>query len=392
MSATKRVRVSVAETAPTALCYFSNGVLAEDGEAKVIWKDSSVFVETRHIIASGAPSQQDKTVKYLLGVVDPENRSMQIFPTTVFHMASKVKGEQKYVVSAPVRDASVTAGQAAMAAKKALIGTFGAAKKQQQLMAEERNKVDDAYVQVMAGQLQDHMNTAADMQDVETPSEEDLRPIPPYDRETTDVAAVYPFDSLITPTEVAAMQWHIKPLMDCSADVIDAWRSKNTYPEAILEVLEELYQLQIVGDDRRTRVLALQYIAWLCVFRRVGGGRRGIPVSKAAEKLPDLPEEVRSRMLATFTEIIVTDDEAYHVMSERKRDLLVSYVLVLALCAYGYGPVAVLPWAQLLRITPSKMVVHFRALGCQLGGPSGAKTAMLTAPLTFPRVRRGRAA
>lgn len=73
-------------------------------------------------------------------------------------------------------------------------------------------------------------------------------------------------------------------------------------------------------------------------------------------------------------------------LPEEKKDLLISYVLVLTLYADDFltDPSDI---AKDLRMSALKLRTHFEHLGCKLVSRNKVTMATLTAPLNFPRLR-----
>eukprot|EP00048_Salpingoeca_helianthica_P018027 m.240303 g.240303 ORF g.240303 m.240303 type:complete len:395 (+) comp23291_c0_seq1:2-1186(+) len=393
MALVKRARVQVVDTAPVNLCHFASGVLDhnfKDVRVSTRSGPKSLKFEAAQFTASATP-REDEHLRYMVGVYDQEQNTLTLHPAMTHDMKLTIKGD-KGAAALPLAappPAALSVGQAIIAARKDLIGTFGGAKKKAEIAAAERNQVKAELVQVMATKMGENMNQAAAMEaDIEQEADE-FRPIPPFDRDAATPDTIYKFDDLVTPLEQAAMRAVVKPLLKCNSDNIFSWRSMKTYPDFVLDILEGLIALNIPSKSRLQRVIALQYVAWLSWFR-MASRRARFTADTMAEDQPNMPEDVRQRMLELFAER--SGEGAGYVLSGRNRDMIVSYMLVLSMHAHGFQPLPIGPIASSLGVTVPKLSLHFRSLGCSLSGEEQAKLASLVVPLKFPHVRRGRTA
>lgn len=89
-----------------------------------------------------------------------------------------------------------------------------------------------------------------------------------------------------------------------------------------------------------------------------------------------------------FSSMFALDSDSRR-LTEEKKDLLISYVLVLTLYAdeFRTDPSDI---ARDLRMSAVKLRAHFEHLGCKLVSQNKVTMATLPVPLSFPRLRQKR--
>lgn len=88
-----------------------------------------------------------------------------------------------------------------------------------------------------------------------------------------------------------------------------------------------------------------------------------------------------------FDKMFGNSDSAVDYMLDEKRDLLISYVLVLTLFADGFQT-EISDIASDLKMTPLKLRAHYQLLGCKLSSAKRVVTVTLPVPLKLPELRR----
>ncbi|KAA8541672.1 hypothetical protein F0562_022824 [Nyssa sinensis] len=197
------------------------------------------------------------------------------------------------------------------------------------------------------------------------------RNIPPHDISATTPQMVYPLDKIIFKGE-----WdYLLDIFELSQ--VGAEVAPDAYPSF---VCNRVYLLEAIEDEEEKKTFAciLSYITHLIKFKdkhSMGGA--------ASAKYPKTPSILFQKFSAMFS-----DSDSKRLLDE-KRDLLLSYVLVLTLFADGFrsDPADI---AKDLKMTAITLRPHYEYLGCKFVREDQLLLATLPVPLKFPTLRAKR--
>ncbi|MCO5557759.1 hypothetical protein L7F22_011330 [Adiantum nelumboides] len=241
------------------------------------------------------------------------------------------------------------------------------------------------------------------------------RNIPPFDLTATTPERAYILDKIITLKEQDSLN-DIELLKSAigKQEKISQLREEKAYPEF---VLKRLFIMRNIEEERQNRgVMILSYMRHLLAFYHLPskainsivdpmGSPGNLESSNAIDlrSYANMPHAVVAKMLKRFT-TVHQRDKASRTQSSEKRDLLISYVIILGLivdnfCADPYD------LAVEMKKSISALKPYYMELGCKfktvkeadrgvvdLKSPQRLYEAVLPLPLQFPtlknRIRR----
>jgi DNA-directed RNA polymerase I subunit RPA49 len=288
---------------------------------------------------------------------------------------------------------------------------FGTRKRKQAIVSMEKNKVradslGQPATEFIAQALSESKNENASL----NASAEDVMAsslLPTFNKETLDVAEIYPVKGLI-PAEcykALPIEPFIKLTVKSSKDEIDAIKAQFGMKDFWMNRI-----LSAPRDDGYFTLHLLLFGHFLTSFRELKETAINGPdgsVAAVQGRLFECPEIVAADLLNRFADRIAPPSsnqnsasflgKAKHKLPNTLRDKAILYILavLLHLDSFRVNATSV---AELLAITPTKLVTFFRALGCTIDRPVRGeemnvninnrlvpvKFARLTAPLTFP--------
>ncbi|KAK4344816.1 hypothetical protein RND71_034992 [Anisodus tanguticus] len=200
---------------------------------------------------------------------------------------------------------------------------------------------------------------------------DNARNIPPHDLAATTPQLAYPLDRIIFSGE-----WNylldVFELVKAGADV-----THDLYPSF---VCNRSYKLEHIQDENEKKRLAgiFSFIAHLVKFKDKHS-MDGVSSSKH-HKIPVILFQKFSSMFA------ITNSKR---LPDEKRDLLISYVLVLTLFADDFRS-DLSDIAKDLRMSAVTLRPYYEYLGCKFVREKNVLLATLPVPLEFPTLRRKR--
>ncbi|KAK1416905.1 hypothetical protein QVD17_26024 [Tagetes erecta] len=198
------------------------------------------------------------------------------------------------------------------------------------------------------------------------------RNIPPHDISATRPQQAYPLEKIILKGE-----WRYL------TDIFELFQEgKDIKPEAYpLFVCNRMHKIEEVKDEEVKESLAciFSYITHLIKFKDKNS-MDGFSSAKH-HKFPNILTQKFKSMFANTTESKRLADD--------KRDLLISYVLVLTLFVDNFKT-EFSDIAKDLRMPTVALRPHFEFLGCKFVRENNVMLATLPAPLKFPEIRNRR--
>ncbi|XP_027168495.1 DNA-directed RNA polymerase I subunit rpa49 [Coffea eugenioides] len=197
------------------------------------------------------------------------------------------------------------------------------------------------------------------------------RNIPPHDLSATTPQTAYPLHKIIFSGEWDYLM-DILEISQAGAEV-----TSHNYPSF---VCNRVYKLDDITDEVEKRQLAgiFSYITHLVKFKDKHS-MDGVSSAKH-HKIPGILYQKFSSLFANSDSKRIADD---------KKDLLISYILVLTLYVDNFRT-DLSDIAKDLRMNPIALRPHYEHLGCKLAREKQLLLATLSLPLQFPTVRRKR--
>ncbi|GLT60803.1 hypothetical protein SLA2020_335520 [Shorea laevis] len=310
--------------------------------------------------------------KYALGVFDKESQSLKIVPVAcdrVFRLEPKVRGldvADEEPESSVKEEISAQQKADKMKELTILFGTkksIKEAKKKHSLNQEDNPKSQEE----LGGRIKE---VKIKKEALESTSANIARNVPPYDASATSPQEAYPLDKIILQGEWGFLE-DIFERLQVGAEV-----PTNTYPTF---VCNRIHKLQEIQDEAEKRTLSciFSYITHLIKYKDQHS-MDGVSSAKG-HRIPSILSQKFSTIFSPISKRLAAD----------KIDLLISYVLVLALYAdeFRTDPSDI---AKDLRMSPIKLRVHYEHLGCKLSRKDNLLLFTLPLPLQFPAVRQKR--
>ena len=354
--------------------------------------------------------------KYALAIVpSDESEAVRVWDAEVLITEKRVKRLKAVEESDAARLGASVADSAASSAidyktAQNLLGeAFGTRKRKQAIVSLEKNKVRaDSLGQPAAEFISQTLSEAKpDETSNSTGANEDVMAsslLPPFNKETLDVCDIYAIKDLI-PSEcykVLPVDPFVKLTVKSSKDEIEAVQARFNIKDFWLNRI-----LSAPRDDGGHTLRLLLFGHFLTNFRELREAALNGPdgsVAAVQNCLLECPETVIVHLLGCFADRIAPAslnqnvlDKAKHKLPNTLRDKIILFILVVLLHLDGFR-VNSTSIAEMLSVTPTKLVTFFRALGCTIDRPARGeesnvninnrlvpvKYARLTAPLTFP--------
>lgn len=281
---------------------------------------------------------------------------------------------------------------------------FGTRKRKQAIVSMEKNNVradslglpaNEFIVQTLAktapaGNISENVGMASSL-------------LPPFNKETLNVNEIYPVRGGLISDEcfqALPVEPFIKLTVKSSNEDVDAIRSQFGMKDFWINRI-----LSAPRDDGHYTLRLLLFAHFLSSFRELKEAALNGPegsVAAVQSRIAGCPEAVAADLLARFADRIAppptaTLNSAKHKFPNTLRDKAILYILTVLLHLDSFR-VNATSTAELLAITPTKLVSFFKALGCTIDRPGRGeelncninnrlvpvKFARLTAPLTFP--------
>lgn len=354
--------------------------------------------------------------KYAVAIVpSDESEVVRVWDAEVLITEKRVKRLKTVEESDAARLGATAADSAASAsidyktAQNLLGEAFGTRKRKQAIVSLEKNKVradslGQPATEFIAQTLSDAK--AEEASNPASPNEDVMASslLPPFNKETLDVAEIYAIKGLIPSECYKALPVNpfIKLTVKSSKDEIEAVQAQFNMNDFWLNRI-----LSAPRDDGYHTLRLLLFGHFLTSFRALKEAAINGPdgsVVAVQSCLLECPEPVAVHLLNCFADRIAPASinqnllgKAKHKLPNTLRDKIVLYLLVVLLHLDGFR-VNATNIAELLAVTPTKLITFFRALGCTIDRPGRGeesnvninnrlvpvKYARLTAPLTFP--------
>lgn len=360
---------------------------------------------------------------YALGVFNKDSHTLQLLPiagTKVLRMEPRVRGLD-YVGDSISGTLDVEISKDLMRQKRNLLtSTFGTHKNRVWLNRYERGQLkeealgDKEEIGRLFEKAGHNVSILTSEEALQQANAAIKRNIPPYVLSATTPDKVYIFTQIITPDEQSSLS-DVELLKAATGkpEKIHELHKEKAYPEFVLKRLDKLKNIQ---DELTNRgVIILSYMRHLLAFYNLPrhvirsivdpvGSHGDRKSSKAIDlrSYANIPNAVVAKILKLFTTVnqgAASESEA-RIQTAEKRNLLISYILVLGLMIDNFraDPYDL---AVELKMSISDLKPHYMELGCKfkavkeadrgvvdLKSPQRLYEVVLPIPLQFPTLKR----
>lgn len=322
------------------------------------------FVGTNYSGEAIAP----QVCTYALGVLDKESQTLKIVPIAsnkLFRLEPKVN-EPDLSEKEPSKEELTAESKADKIRDLTLMYSTKKSIKQAKKVQSLLQKEDPQSQEVLDKKIE---RIKINKEALESTDSHNARNIPPHDLSATTPQMAYPLDKIIFKGEWDYLS-DILEFLQVGSEV-----APDVYPSFVCNRVNKLEDME---DDPEKKRLAcvFSYITHLLKFK----DKHSSEGSSSAKyhKIPSILQQKFSTMFAV-------SDMKWRLPDE-KTDLLISYVLVLALIADDFrtDPSDI---ARDLRMTSIALRPHFEHLGCKLVREGQSLWATLPVPLQFPKRR-----
>ncbi|PIA49292.1 hypothetical protein AQUCO_01300267v1 [Aquilegia coerulea] len=197
------------------------------------------------------------------------------------------------------------------------------------------------------------------------------RNIPPHDSTACTPEKAYPVDQIVFRGHrgIQGMRSLLGILhrVNSGAEI-----SPDAYPSFVCNRVHKLLEIKD-KEERKKLACIFSYITFLIAFK----DQQLLDSTSTKTKKDRIPYNIFARLLTMFA-----DDDKYNP-SVQKRDLLISYVLVLALIVDGYHT-NISDIARDLKMTTLSLKEYYLNLGCKVKLEDESVICTLSVPLEFP--------
>ncbi|XAR49912.1 hypothetical protein NMG60_11004095 [Bertholletia excelsa] len=323
------------------------------------------FVGTSYAGEAAAP----QVCTYGLGVLDKESQTLKIVPIAsnkIFRLEPRVGGSDlsekehsKEEFTAETK-ADKMRGLTIMYSTKKSISQ---AKKRESLYQKENPENQEDLNRKIEG-------IKINKEALESANAPNARNIPPHDSSATTPENAYPLDKIIFKGE-----WDY--LLDILEHSQDEGLASDYYPSF---VCNRVHRLKDIQDEAEKKKLAcvFSFITHLIKYKDKHSSEGSS--SAKGHRIPSI-------LIQRFSSMFAESDSKW--LLDEKRDLLISYVLVLTLIADDFrtDPSDI---AKDLRMTAITLRPHYEYLGCKLVRDGKLLLATLPVPLQFRKQGRGK--
>lgn len=334
------------------------------------------------------------TCKYYIGALDKQSSTMSLHRAELISLRPCIPGLTHTDLAAEGASPSKADYRTNF---EQLVTSFGSEKAKRVHAAHERNKVESSALEGALATAVTHVQTEVEKAGVSQP-QQNSGLIPAHNPAAEVPQDVYNLHDVVSLEEIRILKKTGKVFTKATVDDIASWRADERYPEYVLQHLSSLPTRE---PHRSLRAALLLYASFLIEMHRMNPRlfeKRG---PKFVGEEP--PPGVKDQLLMKFAERKGAEEghQSSYVLSSRMKDKILSHLFVLVLIIDDFV-VDCATLQQDLKLTTSKVMDHFRALGCSVtksavkrkAGDDGIPlpsscTANLKIPLSFPKLKKG---
>lgn len=411
MSVQLKVPENIDEKEPLYAVQFTNGHLESSAlrvpKFKLFNKTNDRTKKRRVVVANtdqmtyfGMSHSSDSTLtpsricKYYIGIHDPSSSNLTLHKAELLTLTPYIP-ENCQLEPTEVTPTKVDRRQSL----KALVSSFGSEKQKRAVTAAERNRVDPASLDAVLATAVTHARGEAEKAAEEPSVPEGSLLVPRHNPDAQTPQDVYNLGDIITDEELRALKREAKVFTEVSSEELLSWKTNQMYPKFVL------CRIPLLPSHEPNRTLKASILLYICyLFEMYHLKNKEVQKHGVVLTCTSPPPVVMERLVASFAENTSPHaDKPSYVISQRMKDKVLSHLFALLLMLDNFS----VDCAELQKdfeLTSSKLVDHFRALGCsitkksasrskksELATPSeteGSCKAELKIPLNFPVPRK----
>ncbi|KAM4751489.1 LOW QUALITY PROTEIN: DNA-directed RNA polymerase I subunit RPA49 [Anableps anableps] len=299
--------------------------------------------------------------KYYVGVLNKQTMQMEVHNAVLFNMQPVIPGE-----TSTTKPQDTT--QSYRDKVDLLIEAFGTNKQKRALASRRLNQVGSNALQnavaKAATSVIDKKGLEALQQEVaETESQGALAShLPPCNPNADKREDVYPFDELLSPVELAALEHLGSKMAALTPEELQKMRDEG----GSLSVVKHLENMPAVGEARERTARCAFYLSLLLKLAR----QKNIPRKFGHDE--GCPRIIQNKLFKTFTVETFNNGRVQNIVSTSMRTKLASYSLALVL-HMGHMTADLSLLHRDLGITEAKMIEVTKSMGLSLIKPPRVK-------------------
>ncbi|GFN83722.1 Zinc finger protein [Plakobranchus ocellatus] len=313
---------------------------------------------------------------YYVGIHNKSTGKIKVVPASLIQLEPWLKKEKDIV--------SLNANNKTAKEKSDVLATeFGSGRSQRAVNKRLREKLDEAMV---ASTAKNALDSSVIEENVAATTELAMQSdaIPPYNADAKTPDEVYMLKDIVSKEVLSCIKEVSSALTCASKQDLALWREEQRYFSFILNKVETLSDVPQARVLQGQCLMYLQYLMELYLMKS-HQLRLKFPLPK------EWPQKVRDHLLDTFTlEIKEPGKRCYRCVPSRKKDLLLSHILVLCLKMSEFA-LDITPLMVDLKHAARKLITHASSLGCtskkSKAGQRDVYTIVLKVPLTFPTLK-----
>lgn len=266
--------------------------------------------------------------------------------------------------------------------RRMLVENFGSRKRLRQVKSQDANRVTLDHTAAIGA-----VNSVLDDRSNQRPTEErdilselKTQSLPAFDLETESVNEVYALHGVISQAEWSLLESKQMLEMVKKPSVLEA--EKDKYSLCVVHTLRKLVSLE--RGEKRTSAKCLAYVQLLIDFYKLPRNK-----SKVIDQLgeaygyesPSLMEQILRKFTARNKA-----KKGPRRFDTASKDKLLNWIFIGMLWAnkFNVDSGAVASLSKDLKMGVSDVLLYFKEVGCRID----KKAALLTAPLTFPKMKK----
>ncbi|XP_007542193.1 DNA-directed RNA polymerase I subunit RPA49 [Poecilia formosa] len=299
--------------------------------------------------------------KYYVGVLNKQTMQMEVHNAVLFNMQPVIPGETS---TTKPQDTS----QSYRDKVDLLIETFGTNKQKRALASRRLNQVGSNALQTAVAKaatsvIEKKGLEALQQEVIQTESQETLAShLPPCNPNASKREDVYPFDELLSPVELAALEQPGSKMAALTKEELQKMRDEG----GSLSVVKHLESMPSEGEARERIARCAFYLSLLLKL----ASQKSIPRKFGYDE--GCPRIIQNKLFRTFTVESFNNGRVQNIVSTSMRAKLAAYSLALLL-HMGHMTADLSLLHRDLGITEAKMTEIAKSMGLSLIKPARAK-------------------